>query len=367
MHRFAGPATGVFCRKPLGQLMKPIIFGCLGPTLSDHERAVFAKHQPAGFILFSRNIQTPDQVSELTQSLRASVGRDDVLIGIDQEGGRVQRMTEPHWRKYPPMKLFGDCARFDIVRAETALEATVRLMSDDLRRVGINMNCAPVLDLPIEGSDDIIGDRAFSEDLRIVRELGRVVLYSMPSYGVLPVIKHMPGHGRALVDSHLELPHVKTPYQKLVETDFCPFRKLRHAPLAMSAHIVFESVDPDRPATLSPKVIQQVIRHEIGFEGLLMTDDLSMKALSGGFSERADAALRAGCDLLLHCNGDMSEMKAIAEAVPEASDILQRTIEERVRQVHIKNPRDRQELEHDFTVQMQRLKEKTEEADYWNS
>lgn len=347
--------------------MKPIIFGCSGPTLSDHERAFFAKHQPAGFILFARNIESPEQVSELTQSLRSAVGREDVLIGIDQEGGRVQRMNEPHWRKYPPMKLFGDCARQDIVQAETALEATVRLMSDDLRRVGINMNCAPVLDLPIEGSDDIIGDRAFSDDLRIVRELGRVVLYSMPSYGVLPVIKHMPGHGRALVDSHHELPRVKNAYQELVESDFYPFRKLRHSPFAMTAHIVFEAVDPERPATLSPRVIQQVIRHEIGFDGLLMTDDLSMEALSGDFGARAQAALKAGCDLLLHCNGDMSEMKAIAEAVQEADDTLKRTIADLVRQVRVTEPRDRKELEHDFAFQMQGLKAKTKDADYWKS
>ncbi len=347
--------------------MKPIIFGCSGPTLSQNERAFFAKHQPAGFILFARNIQSPEQVTNLTDALRASVGRADVLIGIDQEGGRVQRMTSPHWRKYPPMKLFGDCARKDMVQAETALESTVRLMSDDLRRVGINMNCAPVLDLPIEGSDGVIGDRAFSDDLRIVKELGRVVLYSMPSYGVLPVIKHMPGHGRAMVDSHEELPRVTSSYQLLVETDFYPFRKLRHSPFAMSAHIVYEAVDPDNPATLSPKVIQQVIRNEIGFDGLLITDDLSMKALSGGFAERAQTALKAGCDLLLHCNGEMNEMNAVAEAVPEAEDSVKRIIGERVRQVRVTNPRDRQELENDFTQQMQILRSKTEEADYWNS
>lgn len=347
--------------------MKPIIFGCAGLSLSDHERAFFAKHQPAGFILFARNVETPEQVASLTNSMRDTLGREDVLIGIDQEGGRVQRMTEPHWRKYPPMKLFGDCAEKDIVLAETALEANMRLLSDDLRRVGINMNCAPVLDLPIEGSDDVIGDRAFSSDLRIVRELGRVMLYTMPSYGVLPVIKHMPGHGRALVDSHKELPRVTNPYQELVDTDFYPFRMLRHAPLAMTAHIVFEAVDAERPATQSPKVIQQVVRHEIGYEGLLMTDDLSMEALSGDFGERAQLALKAGCDLLLHCNGNMGEMKAIAEAVPEADDRLKRTIGERVRQVTIKNPRDRRELEHDFALQMQGLKEKTGEADFWNS
>ena len=347
--------------------MKPIIFGCAGPLLSDQERAFFAEHQPAGFILFSRNIQSPEQVAYLTEALRHAVDRDDVLIGIDQEGGRVQRMTEPHWRKYPPMKLFGDCAQKHIVLAETALEANMRLLSDDLRRVGINMNCAPVLDLPIEGSDDVIGDRAFSGDLHIVRELGRVMLYTMPSYGVLPVIKHMPGHGRALVDSHKQLPRVTNPYQELVDTDFYPFRMLRHAPLAMTAHIVFEAVDAERPATQSPKVIQQVIRNEIGYEGLLMTDDLSMEALSGDFGERAQLALNAGCDLLLHCNGDMGEMEAIAEAVPEADDNLKRTIGERVRQVTIKNPRDRQELERDFAWQMDGLRSLTGEADFWNS
>lgn len=325
--------------------MIPVIFGCAGPVLSKEERAFFAKHQPAGFILFARNVQSPEQLSALTTDLRKCLGRKDELIAIDQEGGRVQRMGPPHWRAYPPMALFGACAQRDIVLAEQALEASCRLMADDLRRVGINMNCAPVLDLPIEGGDEIIGDRAFSKNLKIVHELGRVALYSFQGSGVLPVIKHMPGHGRALVDSHKALPRVADTYDTLLETDFYPFHKLRHCPFAMTAHIVFESVDPAHPATMSPKLIQQVIRHEIGFGGVLMTDDLSMDALEGDMAVRATGALNAGCDLVLHCNGDMREMQEIAKAVPEAVPELQRRIAELVSMVRIKDGQDRQKLE----------------------
>lgn len=328
--------------------MKPVIFGCAGPVLSDAERGFFETVQPAGFILFARNIISPQQLLTLTTDLKLCVDRSDVLIAIDQEGGRVQRMGPPDWRAYPAMKLFGDCAAQDIVLAERALEATYRLMSDDLRRIGINMNCAPVLDLPIDGSADIIGDRAYSDDLTIVRELGRVAIYSMEGSGVLPVIKHMPGHGRALVDSHKSLPRVTEAYQTLVSSDFYPFRKLRHCPFAMTAHIVFEAVDPELPVTLSPKAIQQVIRQEIGYEGLVMTDDLSMHALEGSFAARATAALGAGCDLVLHCNGDMQEMKEVAAAIPKATQHLRQRIADLVRFVGSQPVQDRQDLERDY-------------------
>lgn len=325
--------------------MKPVIFGCAGPVLSEGERAFFEAQQPAGFILFARNIVSPSQVKELTADLLRCVKKSDVLIGVDQEGGRVQRLGPPHWRQYPPMAIFGACAAKDSLLAENALEDTCRIIADDLARVGFNMICAPVLDVPVQGADNIIGDRAFSQDPKIVKELGRVALYSFQANGLLPVIKHMPGHGRALVDSHKALPKVTEPIAELVDTDFYPFQKLRHCPLAMTAHIVFEAVDAARPLTLSAKAIQQIIRQEIGFKGLLMTDDLSMSALEGDVSSRADAALKAGCDLVLHCNGDIHEMREIAAAIPRADPDLQRKIVDLVRPVRIMSASDRIELE----------------------
>lgn len=341
--------------------MKPVIFGCAGPALSDEERRFFADAQPAGFILFSRNIVSPQQLLTLTTDLKLCVDRPDPLIAVDQEGGRVQRMGPPHWRKYPAMKLFGDCAGRDEALAEQALEVTCRLIADDLRRVGINMNCAPVLDLPIDGSDQIIGDRAFSENLDVVHALGQVALDSFQDGGVLPVIKHMPGHGRALVDSHKALPRVTEPYDVLAASDFQPFQKLRHCAFAMTAHIVFSAVDPDHPATLSPKLIQQVIRQEIGFDGLLMTDDLSMHALNGSFSSRAFSALEAGCDLVLHCNGDRHEMLEIASALPAASTELQQRIEDLLGSVKMSEVPERKALEADFERYMAEVYELVKE------
>ncbi len=328
--------------------MKPVIFGCAGPALSDAERSFFEAVQPAGFILFARNIISPQQLLTLTTDLKLCVDRSDVLIAIDQEGGRVQRMGPPEWRAYPAMKLFGDCAEKDKALAEKALAATCRLMSDDLRRMGINMNCAPVLDLPIDGSADIIDDRAYSNDLEVVSDLGRIAISCMEASGILPVIKHMPGHGRALVDSHKSLPRVTDAYQVLTETDFYPFRQLNHCPFAMTAHIVYEAVDPDLPATLSPKVIQQVIRQEIGYGGLVMTDDLSMHALEGSFATRAAKALGAGCDLVLHCNRDMQEMKEVAAAIPEAAQGLRQRIADLIRFVGNQPAQDREDLERDY-------------------
>lgn len=346
--------------------MKPVLFGCSGLEVTPAERSFFAEHQPAGFILFKRNVETPEQVRALTDSLKEAVGRDDVLMAVDQEGGRVQRLGPPHWRKYPTMRLFGDCAKSDIVTAELALEASTRLMADDLWRAGFNMNCAPVLDLPIEGSDEVIGDRAFSDDLTIMRELGRVVLYCLEGAGILPVIKHMPGHGRALVDSHKDLPRVSTPYGELCETDFYPFRRLKHAPFAMTAHIVFEAVDNENPATMSAKLIQQVIRHEIGYGGIVMTDDLSMHALTGPFAERAQGALRAGCDLILHCNSDMAEMVEIAKAIDPASDELRNKISDLAAMTRRERARDRAALQSDYDTHMKAMQAYTKDSEFWS-
>lgn len=288
------------------------LFGCSGPALTATEAAFFASVNPLGFILFARNIETPEQVRSLTRALRDAVGRDDAPILIDQEGGRVRRLRPPQWRDAGAMRPFGDLFARDPDAARQALTLNIRLMAAELRGLGIDTDCAPVLDVPVDGAHDIIGDRAFSDDPAVVADLGRVVNDAFLAEGVFPVIKHIPGHGRALADSHLALPIVHATRSELEACDFLPFRALKDAPFAMTAHIIYHAIDPEQPATLSDKVIAGVIRDAIGFEGLLMTDDLSMHALTGPFEDRAAASLAAGCDLVLHCNGNMAEMVAVA-------------------------------------------------------
>ncbi|UTW57689.1 beta-N-acetylhexosaminidase [Kordiimonas sp. SCSIO 12603] len=313
--------------------MKPIIFGCSGPELTEAEFAFFQKNKPAGFILFARNVEDKAQLSRLTSDLKRSVGRHKVPVLIDQEGGRVQRMTEPHWRKYPPMGVFGEMALKDPTLAASALRLNCRLMADDLRKVGVNVNCLPLLDVRQKEADAIIGDRAFSGDPNLVAALGRITVDALQEGGVLPVVKHIPGHGRAMVDSHLKLPVVDASVEELEETDFAPFKALKDAPFAMTAHIVYSALDSEKPATLSRQVIARTIRMKMGFSGLLMTDDLSMKALSGSFAERSKEALDAGCDLLLHCNGDMAEMEEVASVCHGIDAGLEKRIANLVRDV----------------------------------
>ncbi len=311
---------------------RAVILGCAGPALSAQEAAFFRDVDPWGFILFARNVETPAQVSALTAALRDCVGRDTPIL-IDQEGGRVQRLGPPHWRAAPPAAMFG--ARYRRAR-EAALRATRinhGLIAADLRRCGIDVCCAPVLDLPAGDADPIIGDRAFSSVPAEVAALGRAALIGLQEGGVAGVIKHIPGHGRATVDSHLALPRVEASRTALEAHDFAPFYALANTAMAMTAHVIFTAYDAERPATLSRTVIRDVIRGYIGFDGLLMTDDLSMKALSGPMGARARHALEAGCDMLLHCNGDMTEMRAIAAEAPAlAGDALRRAqTAERVR------------------------------------
>ena len=300
---------------------RALILGCAGKTLSAEETAFFRDVRPWGFILFKRNIGTPGEVRALTASLRATIGRDDAPILIDQEGGRVQRMGPPHWPAYPAGGRF---RRLD--GAATAMARLgARLMAHDLSEVGINVDCAPVLDVPEPGAHDIIGDRAYATTPSQVAEIGRAVAEGLMAGGVLPVMKHMPGHGRAACDSHHGLPVVEASLESLAAQDFRPFRALADLPMAMSAHVVFTQIDPDRPATQSRTVIADVIRGAIGFDGLLMTDDLSMHALTGPFRARAEAAFAAGIDVALHCNGDADEMRAVAEGTPAlAGDALRR-------------------------------------------
>jgi beta-N-acetylhexosaminidase len=287
------------------------IFGCAGLTLSGAERDFFRDVQPWGFIVFKRNIDSPDQVRRLTDSLRETVDRPDAPILVDQEGGRVQRMGPPHWPVYPPSRAYGRVAGGLFAQRETA-RLGARLIAHDRAAVGINVDCVPVLDVPAADGHEIIGDRAYGADAETIAVLGRAAAEGMIAGGVLPVIKHIPGHGRARADSHLELPVVKASLADLDAVDFAPFKALSDMPMAMSAHVVYSALDAERPATSSATVIEEVIRGTIGFDGLLMTDDLSMKALDGAFSTRARNALRAGCDMILHCNGDMDEMKAVA-------------------------------------------------------
>jgi beta-N-acetylhexosaminidase len=295
------------------------IFGCSGLVLTGEERKFFEKLCPFGFILFRRNIDNPAQVRELVRALKACTGREDAPIFIDQEGGRVQRMGPPHWSRYPSGQDYGAVYRQDPVRGRELARLGARLMAEDLRQVGITGDCLPVLDIPVPGAHDIIGDRAYGEEALSVATLGRAAAEGLLAGGVLPVIKHIPGHGRATCDSHEALPLVSTGRIELEETDFVPFRILSDMPLAMTAHVVYSAIDEHAPCTTSARVIQDVIRRDIGFDGLLMSDDLSMKALQGSFADRTRQSLAAGCDVVLHCNGDMAEMEAIAKALPPLS------------------------------------------------
>lgn len=291
------------------------IYGFSGTALTDDERRFFRDVRPWGFILFARNIDDPEQVRRLIADLRDAAGHDAEVL-IDQEGGRVQRLRPPHWRAYPPGRRFGELYERDVETGLHAARLGAKLIAAELRYLGFTVDCLPVLDVPVPGAHDVIGDRAYALTPGPVAALGLAASEGLLAGGVLPVIKHIPGHGRAGVDSHLSLPVVDTPADELEQIDFAPFHALRHMPLAMTAHVVYSAYDAERPATTSPLMIDKVIRGHIGFDGLLMSDDLSMEALSGSLAERARASLAAGCDLVLHCNGKMDEMIAIAPEVP---------------------------------------------------
>jgi beta-N-acetylhexosaminidase len=287
------------------------ILGCAGLTLSAEEEAFFKDVRPWGFILFKRNVESPDQVRRLVDQLRATVGRPDAPVLIDQEGGRVQRLGPPHWRRYPPGRAYGELPANDPLLRREVTRLGARLLAHDLAALGINVDCVPVLDVPVAGAHDVIGDRAYAKTPEGVAVLGRAACEGLIAGGVLPVIKHIPGHGRAMADSHLDLPVVETSYDELDAWDFAPFRILSDMPMAMTAHVVYTAIDRKRPATTSKKAMREVVRGAIGFDGLVMSDDLSMKALGGEFADRARLSLAAGCDVVLHCNGDMAEMKAV--------------------------------------------------------
>jgi beta-N-acetylhexosaminidase len=291
------------------------IFGCAGLRLSPDERAFFRDVDPLGFILFARNIATPAQVRTLTDELRLCVGRADAPVLIDQEGGRVARLRPPQWRAAPPAAAFGALYARDPAAAIEAARLNARLIAAELAPLGIDVDCAPVLDLAVAGAHAIIGDRAFAVEPPTIATLGRAQAVGLLQGGVIPVMKHLPGHGRATADSHLELPSVDASRGELEASDFAPFRALADLPWAMTAHVLYRALSGNQPATTSETVVREVIRGHIGFDGLLITDDLSMRALDGSYAERTRASLAAGCDVVLHCNGEMDQMREVADAV----------------------------------------------------
>jgi beta-N-acetylhexosaminidase len=297
--------------------VRAFIGSCSGPELTAAERSFFAETQPWGLVLFHRNCQSPEQLRKLTSDFRAVVNRKDAPVLIDQEGGRVQRMkplVNPIWPKYPAAAQFGKLYARDPMHALRTARNVGRLMANDLADVGISVNCLPVLDVPQDGSHAVIGDRAYATEPAVVLALSRSHVAGLMDGGILPVMKHIPGHGRAKVDSHEELPVVSADRAALEAIDFHCFAGFADCPMAMTAHVVYQAIDPLRPATLSARVLRDVVRKQIGFAGLLMSDDLSMKALGGSFADRTHAALDAGCDVVLYCFGVLDEMQEVAKA-----------------------------------------------------
>src|SRR5664280_2152111 len=304
---------------------RAFITGVSGPELSAAEREFIRLERPWGFILFKRNIETPAQVILLISELRKELGEPDAPVLIDQEGGRVQRFGPPNWPAYPPGAVFGRLYDIDRVLGLSAARLSARLIAADLSETGVTVDCLPLADVPVAGADAVIGDRAYGTEPGKVAAIARAVTEGLEQGGILPVLKHIPGHGRATADTHLKLPVVDTPKAELERTDFAAFQPLAALPMAMTAHGVFSALDPAHPATTSATIIEQVIRGVIGFQGLLMSDDVSMNALAGSIAERTRAVFAAGCDMVLHCNGKLEEMREVARETPQLSgNALQR-------------------------------------------
>lgn len=298
---------------------RAFITGVSGPKLTDSERDFIRSERPWGFILFARNIETPAQVKALVGELREAAESPDAPVLIDQEGGRVQRLGPPHWPTYPPGAVFSALYDIEPVLGLKAALLSNRLIAADLIDLGITVDCLPLADVPVSGADAVIGNRAYGTEPGKVAAIARAVTEGLEQGGVLPVLKHIPGHGRATADSHFRLPTVDTSRDELERTDFAAFQPLADLPMAMTAHVVFSAVDPAQPATTSATMIEQVIRGVIGFQGLLMSDDVSMNALAGSIAERTRAIVAAGCDIILHCNGKLEEMREVASHTPELS------------------------------------------------
>jgi beta-N-acetylhexosaminidase len=295
--------------------MRAVIVGCSGLDLSAEERSFFRDADPLGFILFARNIETPEQARRLVDELRTSVGRAEAPVLIDQEGGRVARLKPPHWRKAPPARLLGELYERDPERGLEVTRLNSHLLAADVASIGCDVDCRPVLDVACPETHAVIGDRAYASTPGAVAALGRAAAEGLLAQGVMPVIKHIPGHGRGTTDSHHTLPTVDTPLDGLERSDFLPFALLADLPWAMTAHVLYTAIDPDAALTVSARGVQKVVRNQIGFDGLLLSDDLSMQALGGSLGERAARAVHAGCDIALHCNGRMDEMREIVDRV----------------------------------------------------
>ncbi len=295
--------------------MRAFITGIAGPALTDREQGFLREAQPWGLILFTRNVAGPDALRRLIDDARTALGRDAPAL-IDQEGGRVQRLGPPRWPTYPPGAAYGALYDRDRDMGLAAARLGARLIAADLAPLGIDVDCMPIADMPVAGADPVVGDRAYGSEPNKVAAIANAIAQGLAEGGVLPVLKHIPGHGRATADSHKKLPVVHADRATLDTTDFAAFRRLAALPLAMTAHVVFTAIDPVAPATVSVTIVRDVIRDSIGFKSLLMSDDISMGALSGSIGERTRAAIAAGCDVVLHCNGEMSEMLAVAAEAP---------------------------------------------------
>jgi beta-N-acetylhexosaminidase len=321
---------------------RAFITGISGLELSAAEREFIRAERPWGFILFKRNIDTPAQVTQLVAELRSAVGIPDAPVLIDQEGGRVQRLGPPNWPVYPPGAVFDALYEIDPALGLVAARLSARLIADDLIQLGITVDCLPLADVPVEGADAVIGNRAYGTEPGKVAAIARAVTEGLEQGGVLPVLKHIPGHGRATADTHFRLPEVDTPRKELEQTDFAAFQPLADLPMAMTAQGVFSALDPAHPATTSATIIAQVIRGVIGFQGLLMSDDVSMNALAGSIAERTRAIVTAGCDMVLHCNGKLDEMQEVARETPELSGIALQRAERALASRKPPQPFDRQ-------------------------
>ena len=298
---------------------RAFITGVSGPELNAAEREFIRAERPWGFILFKRNIETPTQVITLVRELRKAAGGPEAPVLIDQEGGRVQRLGPPHWPVYPAGAAFGVLYDIDPYLGLSAARLSARLIAADLIDLGVTVDCLPLADVPVPGADAVIGNRAYGTKPDKVAAIGRAVTEGLEQGGVLPVLKHIPGHGRATADTHFRLPVVDNSRAELERTDFAAFQPLADLPMAMTAHVVFSALDPAHPATTSATIVEQVIRGMIGFQGLLMSDDVSMNALAGSLAERSRAIFAAGCDMVLHCNGKFDEMRQVAAETPELS------------------------------------------------
>ena len=305
-------------------MTKAFITGVAGTALSKDEQAFIQAERPWGFILFKRNIETPAQLVSLVEELREVAGAPDAPVLIDQEGGRVQRLSPPHWPVYPAGAVFSRLYDLDSALGLKAARLSARLIADDLGKLGVSVDCLPLADVPVVGADAVIGDRAYGTEPVKVSAIARAVTDGLEEGGILPVLKHIPGHGRATADTHFRLPTVDTDKIELERTDFAAFRPLSDLPMAMTAHVVFSAFDPAQPATTSATMIERVIRGVIGFQGLLMSDDVSMNALAGSVAERTRAIVAAGCDMVLHCNGKLDEMRDVALNTPLLSGMAKR-------------------------------------------